>query len=183
VYIVNSALGTSDITATESWLMSRYGGAAAFSPQPGTPPILDGLVGAYSGESYDAGARLWRDVSGAGNNAVAGGAGSITVAASSIPVTSTAASGSRASIIGSRTASLTWPSGTAIQSGYTLFHVTRYAGTATNRIYDATVGNFASGFYQGVQGMAVHGAGATISRTTPAPPAWVISSDQVGQWG
>ncbi len=103
--------------------------------------------------------------------------GVVTQCASCIPLTDTTG---RSYLMGSSSAKLTFPN--ALLGGpYTLISIARYQGSSMQRIFDATSGNWTSGFFAGTQGVAVHGGALETAPASLLPAlqtSWILSSDQ-----
>jgi hypothetical protein len=139
-------------------------------------PVMSGLIGYYTGESWDGAAKQWNDLSGAGNH----------VPSSSItPQINVAYTSSTLRpvpyLFGNISAGITFPS-VILPAVYTLFHVARYNGTTRGRIFSsgAAAGNWLSGFHENKAGVAYHGdvSGWITAQTDVHGTNWVISSDQ-----
>jgi len=64
------------------------------------------------------------------------------------------------------------------QSTYTLFHVAKYNGTTRRRILNGVQGNWLSGFWDGMSGIAYHGEWLTQRSSSVHGSNWVRSTEQ-----
>jgi hypothetical protein len=123
------------------WLYGLH--AAAISP----PPVISGLIGLYTADSFRIADNVWIDLSGAGNNVTATGVVSVSMSSTGAPCF----------IWGTSSSSLLWPA-SVLPSEYTFFHVTRYLSGhkgSRSRIYQSAGSqNSISGFFGGRTGNA-----------------------------
>jgi hypothetical protein len=134
------------------------------------PTDLSGLVGWYDVSSWN-GSTQWSDKSGNGNN---------VVLSSSWGVSSQTGNGSNKvfnALAFLYTDTATWPVG-VLPSTYTLFHVARYKGDASNRILSASDVNWLSGFWANRSDVAFHNGWITDTTGQLANNYWVLSTDQ-----
>jgi hypothetical protein len=114
------------------------------------PPVMSGLIGLYTPQSFSVADNVWVDLSNSGNNATATG------------VVSVAVSSTKAALFiwGTSSSSLMWPA-SVLPTEYTFFHVTRYLSGhkgQRNRIYQSAGSeNSISGFVGGKVGGAHRG--------------------------
>lgn len=127
--------------------------------------ITNGLIGYFTGESWTG--SQWNDISPSANNAS-------TIRGT--PVNNSVTLNGFKCLSGNTSAGLRFPSG-LLPSGYTLFHVAKYNGASKMRIFDATSGNFLSGFHLNKAGVAYHEAWLT-PLTDVHGTNWVLSVDQ-----
>lgn len=121
-----------------------------------TPDGIEGLVGWYDGESWDAKANEWKDKSGKNNH--------VTEIRGDIEQDSDESSNNQKFIFGSTLAGMRFPQET-MSTGrkYTLVHVAKYAGSVKQRIFQGTNNNFISGFVRGHTGTAHRDGSGWIS--------------------
>jgi len=156
-----SATSAATVTAKNS------GGSASSITLPLTfrfsPPSYPGLVCWQDRSSWDATARTWADMSGAGNNGF-NTSGTVTVQSNFIT--------------GTTLTYMSWP--TLMPQTHTFFHVAKYnsgtLGTNTQRIFNGANINWVSGFWQSKSGVAYHYG--WISVTNQHSLNWVLSTDQ-----
>ena len=110
-------------------------------------PVVSGLIGKYTGESWNAGTGVLADETGSGNGSNASRAGAIT--------TATSATTGLKYIYGGTTAGLQFPSA-ILPSTYTLFHLTRYRGGNSGRIMNGRTSNWLSTHHAGSAGRCYH---------------------------
>jgi hypothetical protein len=134
---------------------------------------LAGLVGWYTGDSYNATDKVWYDISGNANH-TNGSQGSPTKVTFSGGVQNAYKSFSVVS--GSTSDALVWPTA-ILPTTYTLFHVARYAGGTEARIFSGYTTNWLSGFWSGNSGVAFH-QGWITDQTDHFTTNWVLSTDQ-----
>lgn len=133
-------------------------------------PVRSGMVGYYTGESWDAASSRWYDVSGTGNNHVTEVAGTVSVA--QYPGTSLRY------LYGTTATVISFPAA-ILPATYTLFHVTRYNGATKGRILTGKSNNWISGHHAGKTGVAYHG-GTWITPTLATEinhDGWFQSTD------
>lgn len=113
--------------------------AAALYATPCVPVTVPGLVGAYYAENWTG--TQWTDASGAGNH---------VTASSGVILRATDPSSGQDYLFGNTASTLTFPTA-ILPATYTLFHLTRYSGTANrNRIltsYNSGPTNWCSGLH------------------------------------
>jgi len=116
-------------------------------PSVGSPKDVNGLVGWYTGDSWDEEKGIWVDLSDAKNDAT-------EVKGSIITDTSNFANNNKF-LIGGVDAGIRFPQ-ECMSTGrkYTMITVARYNGSARQRIFDGVGGNFFSGFHGGYTGGA-----------------------------
>jgi hypothetical protein len=129
-----------------------------------TPANITNLVGWYLPDNRSG--TTWTDASTAGNDA--------TCTSVNGPV---GPSGGLRYLYGGVGSYVQFPSG-ILPSTYTLFHVTRYNGTAKERIFDGKGNNWLSGFWGGKSGNAFHEGWLTNYGIDYHGTAWIISTDQ-----
>ena len=142
----------------------------AYSPNLSPlPPLTSGLVGYYTGNSFQQSpVKTWIDLSGAGNN--------VTAITGTVAVNQVA--GQTTYISGTTDTKLTFPV-TILPPVYTLFHVAKYNGPNQQRILQGVATNWLSGFCYGCAGVAYHGDGCGwISSTINTLTGWVLSTDR-----
>jgi hypothetical protein len=130
-------------------------------------PVVSGMVGKYTGESWNAGTGVLVDETGSGNDTNANRGGTITLG--------TDTSGLKY-IYGGTTAGLQFPT-TILPATYTLFHVARYNGSNRLRIFNGKTGNWLSGFWGSQTGVAYH-EGWVTSESGVNTTDWILSTDQ-----
>ena len=135
-------------------------------------PVRSGMVGYYTGESWDAAGNKWYDVSGTGNNHVTEVAGTVSVA--QYPGTSLRY------LYGGTAAVISFPAA-ILPLTYTLFHVARYNGASRGRILTGavTANNWLSGFHGSKTGVAYRPGGWITGSTSGENnhQAWFQSTD------
>jgi hypothetical protein len=130
-------------------------------------PVVSGLVGKYTGESWNSGTGVLVDETGSGNDTNANKGGTITLG--------TDTSGLKY-IYGGITAGLQFPT-TILPATYTLLHVARYNGSNRLRIFNGKTGNWLSGFWGSQTGVAYHEGWVTSSSGVNTTD-WILSTDQ-----
>ena len=147
-------------------------------------PVID-LYARYRAGDYDATTKIWTDSSGNGRHTLAADV-------RGTPATSSAVSTGGSSVTfpivtGTTSDGLAFPVG-VLPTDYTLFHVARYStGGTEGRIFKSlsasTADNWLSGFWNGLAGVAYHGAPTTgwitANTTDHHGNDWVVSSDQM----
>lgn len=120
------------------------------------PGSIDGLVGWYDGESWDAKENQWKDKSGKNNH--------VTEVRGEIEQDSDESSNNQKFIFGGTDAGFRFPQET-MSTGrkYTLVHVAKYAGSVKQRIFQGTNNQFISGFAKGYTGTAHRDGSGWIS--------------------
>jgi hypothetical protein len=136
------------------------------------PSNISGLVGWYLPENWTG--SQWTDASTAGNHVTAY-EGTINYTASHSG-SSVGASATFPVIYGNTAAELNFPSA-ILPSTYTLISMTRYNGSAKQRILDGQNGNWLSGHWSGGSGLAYHNGWLT-NQTNRHGSNWVIGVDQ-----
>ena len=131
------------------------------------PPVTGGLIGMYSADKW-AGS-IWFDTSGSGNH-LTSFSGTVTTVQAGI--------NGRTYISGTTATSLTWPS-VILPPTYTLFHIAKYNNGVKGRIFQASNGNWLSGFWWGNAGVAHHN-GWLANPVDNFGFNWVLSTDQNG---
>ena len=142
------------------------------------PPVLSGLIGLYTPQSFSVTDNVWVDLSDAGNNVTATGVVSVAVSSTGAPLF----------IWGTRSSSLMWPA-SVLPTDYTFFHVTRYlsgnkGGSFRDRIYQSAGSESSlSGFYKGKVGGAHRGSWLGVepnAKTYGSDYGWnfVLSTDR-----
>jgi hypothetical protein len=138
------------------------------------PPVTNGLTVYMTGDSWDAAANVWRDLSGNGNDS-SGTSGTISVATHT---GGNGASGVFKYITGDTSAGVAitngWPNG----ADYTFFHITRYTGGSRSRIWQGKSGNWLSGHWGGGSGKFYHEGWLSSSGTDYYGNDWFITMDQ-----
>lgn len=116
-------------------------------PSIDDPKKIQGLVGWFTGDSWDEENEIWKDLSDAGNDAT-DVKGSIITDVSNF-------SNNNKYLIGGVDAGIRFPQ-ECMSTGrkYTMITVARYNGSTRHRIFDGVGGNFFSGFYSGWTGGA-----------------------------
>lgn len=116
-------------------------------PSVDDPKKVQGLVGWFTGESWDEENQQWVDLSDAKNNA--------TEVQGSIIVDSSNFANNNKFLIGGTDAGIRFPQ-ECMTTGrkYTMITVARYNGSTRGRIFDGVGGNFFSGFHAGWTGGA-----------------------------
>lgn len=125
--------------------------------------VSSNLIGWYTGNSWTG--TQWNDTSGFGNHATVtrGNPGNASVTLNGLPVMS-----------GSTADGIRFPSN-ILPASYTLFHVSRYNGATTKRIFDGVDVNAYSGFYNSGSGRAYHANQGSITNPNLGN-AWILSS-------
>lgn len=96
------------------------------------PPIKSGLVGWYTGHSFDTSTLTWRDISGSSNHAsVTSGSSTVSLVNQGNSSAATWLNGQPV-VTGTPSSRLWWPLG-VLPAVYTLFHVARWNGGSTGR--------------------------------------------------
>ena len=134
------------------------------------PYLTNSCVGLYEPDSFDAGAKLWRDKSGKNNHAAV--IGNVTVSSFSGFGSSTTVS----TLAGGLSDGIIFPPSILPQT-YTLITVARYAGNTKRRIFDGIGPNWLSGFWGGYFMTAWHGNGWLTDNVNVATNNWIISCD------
>jgi hypothetical protein len=130
------------------------------------PPVTSGMVGLYYGDNFTAGSQ-WTDLSGSGNH--------VTLLTGT-PVNSSVTLNGYKALSGGTADGLRW-SASILPSTYTLFHIAKYNGATTARIFDGVASNWLSGFHSGRAGVAYHMNWITAETNLHASN-WVLSTDQ-----
>jgi hypothetical protein len=131
-------------------------------------PVVSGMIGKYTGESWNAGTGVLADETGSGNNTNENRGVTISLG--------TDTSGLKY-IYGGTTAGLRFPTA-ILPATYTLFHVARYNGTTRGRIINGANGNnWLSGHWSGYQSVAFH-EGWLTDQTITGTTNWLLSTDQ-----
>jgi len=112
------------------------------------PPIIQGLIGFYTPETWNSVANAWADASGYNNHVTEVGGTGIAVARPQ---------GAPAYIYGASTAWMRFPVGILPSADYTLLYVARYNGGSRERIFQGVSTNWLSGFHLEKAGVAYHG--------------------------
>lgn len=159
--IYREVIPTSLMIQMSKYLMMKWG------VRNDTAFIYNGLVGYFTGESWTG--SVWNDISPSANNAA-------TVTGT--PVNNSVTLNGFKCMSGGTTAGLRFPSG-MLPTGYTLFHVAKYNGANTNRIFDdyGGVNNWLSGFWSSQSGVAYHNGWITGTGGVHGSN-WVLSVDQ-----
>lgn len=168
--VYNRTLTSDEVNTVENWIALRHNRNLISLPitVPTTneyPPVISGMVGMYTGESWN-GTR-WTDISGNLNHVTTVG-GTITK--------NTGLLGGRDFLSGTTTSTLTWPTA-ILPATYTFFHLCRYTGGASKRIFQGMTTNWLSGFHDGRTGVAFHNAWITPYVYLHGTD-WVLSTDQ-----
>jgi Concanavalin A-like lectin/glucanases superfamily/Domain of unknown function (DUF2341) len=160
----NRTLSDSEVATLFDNLYGRYGIVSATGP-----PIMSGLVGYYTGESFvSSPSQQWRDLSGQGNHTV--------LTKGTISNSSTFANG-RKYLTGATTAGLRFPVG-ILPTTYTLLALTKYNGSNRLRILSGVDTNWLSGHWSGKSGVFYHDAGWwSQSSVDVHGNDWVILAD------
>lgn len=116
-------------------------------PSIDDPQKIQGLVGWFTGDSFDEENQIWKDLSDAKNDA--------TDVKGSIITDSSNFSNNNKYLIGGTDAGIRFPQ-ECMSTGrkYTMITVARYNGSTRGRIFDGVGGNFFSGFHAGWTGGA-----------------------------
>ena len=138
---------------------------------PTLPTHISGLVGWYDMNSISLEDSEWIDISSNHNDATVSG---VTISAAPAGHASTNIT---SAITGTPSDSILWPA-SVLPSTYTLLHVTRYAGAASNRIYQAYNTNWLSGHQGGDSGQYYHNGWMTDHSTDYYGNDWFITTDQ-----
>jgi hypothetical protein len=157
--------------------LSSYGGIPTASNQIGignfyragwiaNPNNIPGYFAHYTPQSWSTTNNRWNDISGNERHTIET-RGSISL---------TTSLGINA-LVGSSTAGLRFPA-SVLPSTYTLFHVARYTVGLRGRIFNGLNGNWLSGFWSELSGVAHHESWLTQSSTSLHGTNWVISCDQ-----
>jgi len=157
--IYREVIPTSLLIQMSKYLMMKWG------VRTDVEFITNGLIGYFTGESWTG--TQWNDISPSVNNAT-------TIRGT--PVNNSVTLNGFKCMSGGTSAGLQFPSG-MLPSGYTLFHVAKYNGANKNHIFDATSGNFLSGFHSNKAGVAYHEAWITPTNDVHGTN-WVLSVDQ-----
>lgn len=131
-------------------------------------PVVSGLIGKYTGESWNGSTLV--DETGSGNNTNVNRGGAIS--------TNTSANNGLKYISGGTGAGLQFPTG-ILPSTYTAIFITRYTGTSRGRIMDGVNANWLSGHWGGVTGAAYHEGWVHSPASDYYVNTWVLSTDQV----
>lgn len=163
VLVFRETMDTTTISRMNQYLMYKWGISQHM------PPVTSGLVGLYTGESWNG--TQWTDLSRGGNHA--------TLIKGTI--TDTARLNSLKVLAGGRNDGIQFPTA-ILPSTYTLFHVARYSlsGIYQARIFDGVANNWFSGFHAGRAGVAYHGDGSGwVTEVVDLHGfGWVLSTDQ-----
>jgi hypothetical protein len=124
-----------------------------------------GLIGYYVADSYTG--TQWTDLSGKNNHA--------TVIRGT-PTKVDSALNRQSKLTFTTNDGITFPSG-ILPPTYTVFHIARYTGTTSGRIFTGTSTNWLSGFWNGYAGVAYHNNWITPF-TNWHQTNWVLSTDQ-----
>jgi hypothetical protein len=132
-------------------------------------PVVSGLVGKYTGESWNAGTGVLVDETGSGNDTNSNRGGTISVA--------TGTTGLKY-IYGGITAGLRFPTA-ILPATYTLFYLSRYNGASRGRIMNGASSNWLSTHHAGSARRCYHeGYLYDDSFVNTNVLAWCIGSDQ-----
>lgn len=171
VIAYNRNLTLSEVLQVENWLINKYNISIY-------PPIMFGMVGMYTGDSWNGPLTQWNDMSGNGNHVpTANMTGTISRNYSTL--------NGRNFLSGGTSATILWPSGILPQT-YTLFHVAKYNGSSRRRIFNGYGSNWLSGFWNtagnsagtGLTGVAYHNVWLTQNSTDVHGDVWILSTDQ-----
>jgi hypothetical protein len=163
IQIFREVMPTSIVNRFNNYLMFKWG----ITPMSSSvPPITSGMIGLYYGDNFTAGSQ-WTDLSGSGNHVT-----SLT----GTPINSSVTLNGFKALSGGTSDGLRW-SASILPSTYTLFHVARYNGGITGRIFDGVASNWLSGFHSGKSGVAFHNNWIT-AQTNLHGLNWVLSTDQ-----
>lgn len=164
IQIYREVLDSTTLAKMNAFLKYKWG---INDPNNTNVPIMSGLVGLYTGESWNG--TQWNDLSGSGNHA--------TTTRGTINSTSVTLNSLKA-LSGTTTDGITFPS-TILPATYTLFHVAKYNGASKGRIFNSTSNppNWLSGFHSSKAGVAYHNYWLT-DQVDIHGTNWVISTDQ-----
>lgn len=140
-------------------------------------PVQTNLFACYRADDYDATNKYWPDASG-NNRDISPDL--FTASAPTLATTSANTNGASQSfkvLQGSTTQGLRFPAD-VLPANYTLFNLTRYNNGTERRIFDGVAGNWLSGFWNGLAGVAHHNSWLTQSVTDTHATGWVLSTDQ-----
>lgn len=144
--------------------------------------VTDGLLAWYTAASFNPASRQWMDLSGNGHHATASGPqGSLYVVAGG---DSSGLSNGQPYLHGTASSRVDFPPG-VLPAVYTLFHLAKYDGPSTGRIFTTSdvvaAPNHLSGFFDGHAGCAHHWPMGWVSPMENLHGHnWVLSTDQ--QW-
>ena len=130
------------------------------------PNNIPGYFAHYTPQSWSAINNRWNDTSGNERHTIE----------TRGTITTTTSLGINA-LVGSTTSGLRFPT-SVLPATYTLFHVARYTGGTRGRIFNGFNGNWLSGFWSAVSGVAYHESWLTQSSTSIHGDNWIISCDQ-----
>jgi len=173
VVAYNRNLTLSEVLQMENWLIRKYNISTY-------PPIMYGMVGMYTGDSWNGPQTRWDDMSGNGNHV-------LTANMTGPMVRNYSTLNGRNFLSGTTTTTIVFPTG-ILPTTYTLFHVCKYNGSAKRRILNGYDKNWLSGFWNtagvntgtGLSGVAYHGAGLWLTNNSIDRHGdnWVLSTDQ-----
>lgn len=125
---------------------------------------IGNLVGHYTADSWDQTNKKWKDLSGKNNDATIEGTGT-----------------KQGNLItGTTTTKVTFPVPAILPTSYTLFHVTKYNGSAKGRIIDGVGTNWFSGHNDNKSGVAYHSnSGKFTEYVDLHGSSLVLSTDQL----
>ena len=136
----------------------------------GEPLPVTNVYARYTADSFSG--TTWADISGNGRNA--------TVTRGTVTKVSSTGNGAYKTfdtLQGGTGDGIQFPTD-VLPSTYTLFHVTRYQGTANARIITGITNNWLSGHYGGSSGVAYHEGWITRSSPSFFGNDWLITTDQ-----
>ena len=147
----------------------------SYQVYPGNPNnIVPGVLAWYDMTSWNNTTKVWSDKIGTYH----------TSAATGSPTTATSSGVNGASktfscIAGTTASQIAWPTG-ILPSTFTFFHITRYVGTNTARIFSALASevNWLDGFWGNYSGVSYHNGWITQSSSSVHGNNWVLSSSQ-----
>lgn len=142
-------------------------------------PVTSGLVGWYDVASYSESTGVWADKSGNNNDTSSyrGAQPPQVVLYGSKGKDKFGAARIWEAITGDTSQGLIFPEA-ILPTTYTLFHITRYAGSSYGRIMDGYTSNWLSGFWSGGSGKGYHDGWLTDSGHNLYDRCWVLTMDQ-----
>jgi hypothetical protein len=163
--LYNRDLTNTEITNIENSLYNRW---SIVPTQSGT------IYARYKAEDYTTSTNIWRDSTGNGRNIPSGEITSTGLALFGTTANTNGATNSFVTLQGTSSSRIQFT--TANLTNYTLFTVARYTGGSRQRIFNASSGNWLSGFHGGDTGVAYH-EGWITNNANRFDNKWIISSD------
>ena len=150
---------------------------------PNSPRDMPGIVAWYDQTSVSIDLNKWYD-----RMSNKGAADLVNCTLNLSNYTNGANSGTFNAVTGGISSSITWPADLFPTNAnyppyggrYTIFHVTRYAGSNRQRIYSSTgAENWYSGHFNGSTGKFRHGTALTVSSSGNHGDYWFLTTDQL----